>query len=56
MQRREDPDWDRHSEDDKAREKLCPRGVPGEPDPPRMTPERCKKTPTYNDGAPEHPA
>jgi hypothetical protein len=54
--RREDPDRDRHSEDDKAREELGPRGVPGEPDPPRMTPERKKKTPTRDDGAPEHTA
>jgi hypothetical protein len=36
---------DRPTEDDIAREKLGPRGVPGEPSPTRMTPQREKKTP-----------
>ena len=55
-QRWDDPDPDKHpSEDDLAREKLGPRGVPGAPDPARMTPARKKKTPG-RDGAPEHTA
>ena len=33
------------SEDDIQREQLGPRGVPGAPDPARMTPGREKKTP-----------
>jgi hypothetical protein len=33
------------SEDDIQREQLGPRGVPGAPDPARMTPQRAKKTP-----------
>lgn len=33
------------SEDDIQREQLGPRGVPGKPDPARMTPQRDKKTP-----------
>ncbi|MGY8660735.1 hypothetical protein Q3C01_00020 [Bradyrhizobium sp. UFLA05-109] len=33
------------SEDDLQREQLGPRGIPGEPDPARMTPQRDKKTP-----------
>jgi hypothetical protein len=33
------------SEDDIQREQLGPRGVPGQPDPARMTPQREKKTP-----------
>ena len=36
---------DRPTEDDLAREKLGPRGVPGQPDPAKMTPQREKKTP-----------
>jgi hypothetical protein len=36
---------DRPTEDDIAREKLGPRGVPGEPSPAKMTPQREKKTP-----------
>jgi hypothetical protein len=44
------------SEDDRARAKLGPRGVPGEPDVDRMTPAREKKTPPGRDRAPEHPA
>jgi hypothetical protein len=33
------------SEDDLQRELLGPRGVPGAPDPAKMTPQRAKKTP-----------
>lgn len=33
------------SEEDVQREKFGPRGVPGKPDPARMTPQREKKTP-----------
>jgi len=33
------------SEDDLQREKFGPRGVPGDPDPVKMTPQRDKKTP-----------
>jgi hypothetical protein len=36
---------DRPSEDDIARKKLGPRGIPGEPSPAKMTPQREKKTP-----------
>lgn len=55
--RQDQPDMDQHwSEDDIARAKLGPRGVPGEPDLPRMTPQREKKTPAKPDRAPEHPA
>jgi hypothetical protein len=36
---------DRPTEDDVAREKLGPRGVPGGPDKAKMTPQREKKTP-----------
>jgi hypothetical protein len=36
---------DRPTEDDIAREKLGPRGIPGEPSPAKMTPQREKKTP-----------
>jgi hypothetical protein len=50
-----DPDL-RPSEDDIQREKLGPRGVPGAPDPARMTPQRHKKTPTDRGGGPEHTA
>jgi hypothetical protein len=42
---REPRDDERPTEDDIAREKLGPRGVPGEPDPAKMTPQRAKKTP-----------
>jgi hypothetical protein len=38
-------DEDRPTEDDIAREKLGARGVPGEPSPTKMTPQREKKTP-----------
>ena len=33
------------SEDEMQREQLGPRGVPGKPDPAKMTPQREKKTP-----------
>jgi hypothetical protein len=33
------------SEDDIQREQFGPRGVPGVPDPAKMTPQREKKTP-----------
>ena len=33
------------SEDDLQREQLGPRGIPGQPDPAKMTPQRKKKTP-----------
>jgi hypothetical protein len=33
------------TEDEMQRERLGPRGVPGQPDPARMTPQRKKKTP-----------
>jgi hypothetical protein len=36
---------ERRTEDDAAREKLGPRGIPGGPDKARMTPQREKKTP-----------
>jgi hypothetical protein len=36
---------DRPTEDDIAREKLGPRGVPGEPSPAKMTPQRDQTTP-----------
>ena len=39
------PEQERLTEDDLAREKLGPRGVPGEPSPAKMTPQREKKTP-----------
>jgi hypothetical protein len=38
-------DDERPTEDDIAREKLGPRGIPGEPSPAKMTPQREKKTP-----------
>jgi hypothetical protein len=44
----------RRSEDDAQREQLGPRGVPGAPDPARMTPQREKKTPANPD--PPHTA
>jgi hypothetical protein len=37
------------SEDDIQRAQLGPRGVPGQPDPARMTPQRAKKTPAEGD-------
>ena len=36
---------ERPTEDDLARQKLGPRGIPGEPDRAKMTPQRKKKTP-----------
>ncbi len=36
---------DRPTEDDIARQKLGPRGVPGGQDTAKMTPQRAKKTP-----------
>jgi hypothetical protein len=36
---------DRLTEDEMARRKLGPRGVPGEPDTAKMTPQREKKLP-----------
>ena len=42
---RDTKEEDRPTEDDIAREKLGPRGVPGQPSPTRMTPQREKKTP-----------
>jgi hypothetical protein len=36
---------ERRTEDEMAREKLGPRGVPAEPSPAKMTPQREKKTP-----------
>jgi hypothetical protein len=37
------------SEDDIQREQLGPRGVPGAPDPAKMTAQRDKKTPKHID-------
>jgi hypothetical protein len=37
------------SEDDLQREQLGPRGIPGQPDQARMTPQREKKTPRDSD-------
>jgi hypothetical protein len=37
------------SEDDLQREELGPRGVPGAPDPAKMTPQREKKMPKNDD-------
>jgi hypothetical protein len=54
--RPERTDFERPSEDDLARERLGPRGVPGEPDADRMTPARDKKTPRRGGNAPEHTA
>jgi hypothetical protein len=41
-----EPEW---SEEDIQRAQFGPRGIPGGPDPARMTPQRHKKTPTYID-------
>ena len=38
-----------YSEDDIQRAQFGPRGVPGAPDPARMTPQRDKKAPTHID-------
>jgi hypothetical protein len=40
---------DRPTEDDIARQKLGPRGIPGRPDQSKMTPQREKKTPRSGD-------
>jgi hypothetical protein len=40
---------DRPTEDDIARDKLGPRGVPGVPSATRMTPQREKETPKSGD-------
>ena len=40
---------DRPSEDDIAREKLGPRGVPGQPSPTKMTPQAEKNMPKSGD-------
>jgi hypothetical protein len=37
------------SEDDLQREQPGPRGIPGQPDPAKMTPQREKKTPANSD-------
>ena len=37
------------TEDEMQRERLGPRGVPGEPDPARMTPQQKKNTPKHID-------
>jgi hypothetical protein len=39
----------RKTEDDQQRELFGPRGVPGQPDPATMVPQRKKKTPTNFD-------
>ena len=39
------PQDDRPTEDDLVRDSLGPRGVPGEADTAKMTPQRDKKTP-----------
>jgi hypothetical protein len=36
---------DRPTEDDIAREKLGPRGIPGKPSPTKMTPQQEENTP-----------
>jgi hypothetical protein len=36
----------RQSEDDQQRQQFGPRGVPGQPDPAKMVPQRKKKTPS----------
>jgi hypothetical protein len=42
---REVREEERPTEDDQSRQKLGPRGVPGDKDTARMTPQREKKTP-----------
>jgi hypothetical protein len=42
-------DDDMRTEDEMQQERLGPRGVPGEPFPFKITPERVKKTPENND-------
>ncbi|WP_082512521.1 hypothetical protein [Afipia sp. Root123D2] len=48
-QRQTDDGEARQSADDIQREQLGPRGVPGERDPAKMTPQREKKTPRHID-------
>jgi hypothetical protein len=43
------PEEERETEDQIARRKLGPRGVPGEPDQAKMTPQRDKKLPEAGD-------
>jgi hypothetical protein len=43
------PEEERLTEDEIARRKLGPRGVPGEPDPSKTTPQRGKKLPEVGD-------
>ncbi len=40
---------ERETEDQMARRELVPRGVPGAPDPAKMTPQREKKLPKSGD-------
>ena len=40
---------ERETEDQMARRELGPRGVPGAPDPAKMTPQREKKQPKSGD-------
>jgi hypothetical protein len=40
---------ERPTEDDQAKEKLGPRGIPGGPDTAKMTLQREKKTPAVGD-------
>jgi hypothetical protein len=55
MKNRRPRDYDKEpSEDDLARAHLGPRGVPGQPDTAKMTPDRKKKTPPEQDIPPEH--
>src|SRR5262249_40781490 len=51
MSRKRDPNGvePEFSEDDIQREQFGPRGVPGAPDPAKMTPQREKKTPKHID-------
>jgi hypothetical protein len=50
IQRRQTDDGQpRPTEDDIQRDQLGPRGVPGRPDPAKMTPQREKKTPKHID-------
>jgi len=46
---RQPSEEDRQTEDQIAREKLGPRGVPGAPDPAKMTPQSDKETPKAGD-------
>lgn len=46
---KKDSEDSRPTEDDIAREKLGPRGIPGAADPAKMTPAREKKTPKVSD-------